>query len=251
MLLGTGCAAAGEVSQPDGGKKVERDWAVPGGLVEIYFEEEGYRVAVTMDDLANQTGAQYEYSCHYSAEKDALVSVASTRTDYTYAPDTGDKVFLAPAYEGLDEEQVTEFAIDSGFLIWKDGHDDAGAGLKFTDIGRFRGTWRNEAEQVEATFLWDGLDADTWWYTVHIQRGKSDANQFARYLMTGNYDPATNKLTAEGTVTVFTKNASGGYDTREDGEQYDAVFSMPGSGKLLYETANGIELEYDLMGDPT
>ena len=66
--------------------------------------------------------------------------------------------------------------------------------------------------------------------------------------MNGEYDPATGKLTAYGTCTVFTKNAEGGYDSEEDGESYEAFFSKMDDGRLLFETANGIELEYDIMG---
>ena len=66
--------------------------------------------------------------------------------------------------------------------------------------------------------------------------------------MNGAYDAANNKLAAEGTATQFIKNASGEYEASEDGETYDAFFSMMGDGRLLFETANGIELEYDIMG---
>ena len=66
--------------------------------------------------------------------------------------------------------------------------------------------------------------------------------------MNGTYDPQTGKLAATGTGTLFTKNAEGEYDSEEDGETYDAVFSMTKDGKVLFETDNGIELEYDIMG---
>ena len=66
--------------------------------------------------------------------------------------------------------------------------------------------------------------------------------------MNGTYDPATGKLSASGTCTLFTKNADGEYVSEEDGETYDAFFSKTKDGKVLYETANGIELEYDIMG---
>ena len=236
--------------QPEGGKKFESDWAIGGGLAEIYYEEEGYRVALTKEDLQNYTGARWEYSCFYKEETDSLISFSSNRTNFTIDPDTGDTIYGDIVYEGIDENgQETEFVIDAdGCLIWKDGHDDAGAGLKFVNIGRFEGVWRNEAEEVEAEFMWNGIDADTFFYTVYIQRGNEGAENYARYLMNGDYDPATGKLSASGTCTLFTKNASGEYDTQDDGETVDAFFSKLENGNLLYETANGIELEYDIMG---
>ncbi|MBR6165391.1 MAG: hypothetical protein IKQ45_05640 [Clostridia bacterium] len=237
------------VSLPEGGKKFERDWAIIGGLAEIYYEEEGYRVTLTVDNH-DGTGALWQYSCYYMENTDSLLSVSSSRTDFTINPDTGDTVYGDTVYEGIDEEgQNTEFTIDAdGCLIWKDGHDDAGAGLKFADIGRFEGVWRNEAEEVEAQFMWNGLSEDEMFYTVYITRGKTDGDHYTVFLMNGTFDPATGKLAAMGTCTLFTRNASGEYESSEDGETYDAFFSMMEDGRLLFETANGIELEYDLMG---
>lgn len=248
MLSLCAFAAADEYPQPEGGKKFESDWAIVGGLVEIYYEEEGYRVTLTL--VKDGKGSLWEYACFYKEETDCLLSVSSSRTDFTVDFDTGDVAYGDSAYEGIDEEgQETAFTIDAhGCLVWKDGHEDAGAGLEFVNIGRFDGVWRNEAEEVEAEFLWNGLDEDSFFYTVYIQRGVEGAEHYALYLLNGSYDPAAGKLSAEGTCTLFTKNASGEYDSQDDGETVDAFFSMLENGNLLYETANGIELEYDIMG---
>lgn len=237
------------VPQPEGGKKFESDWAIPGGLAEIYYEEEGYRVTLT---TVNKDGAGsiWEYACYYMEDTDCLLSVSSSRADFTIDLNTGVPTFKDDTYAGIDEEgKATAFTIDAhGCLIWKDGHEDAGAGLEFVNIGRFDGVWRNEAEEVEAEFLWNGITEDEMFYTVYITRGKTDGEHYTNFLMNGTFDPSTGKLTAEGSCTVFTKNASGEYESSEDGETYDAVFSMMEDGRLLYETANGIELEYDIMG---
>ena len=235
--------------QPEGGKKFESDWAIVGGLAEIIYEEEGYRVTLTINNQ-DGTGALWQYSCYYVEDTDSLLSVSSSRTNFTINPNNGETVYGDVAYEGIDEEGMeTTFSIDDhGCLIWKDGHDDAGAGLEFANIGRFDGVWRNEAEEVEAEFMWNGLTEDEMFYTVYITRGKTDGDQYTVFLMNGAYDAANNKLAAEGTATQFIKNASGEYEASEDGETYDAFFSMMGDGRLLFETANGIELEYDIMG---
>lgn len=247
MMLGVfACAAsADEVPQPDAGKKFESCWAVPGGLAEIFYEEEGYKIhlEITKDD---GTGSIWEYACYYVADKDCLSSVSSSRLDFKINPDTGDKELGDYAYEDLDVEKFTEFTINQdGFLIWKDGHDDAGAGLKFINIGIFEGVWKNEAAETEAEFKWNGATEDEMFYTVYILRGKTDGERYASFLMNGTYDPATGKLTADGTCTLFTKNASGEYESSDDGESYDAIFSKMEDGRVLFETDNGIELEYD------
>ena len=251
MMLGAlACVSSAEGASPaEGGDRFVNDWAIPGGLAQIRQEEEGYRIAVDIEK-EDGTGSTWEYSAFYHEDTDSLVSASSSRTDYTIEPDTGDKVYGEKVYEDFDNEtRYTELTIDKdGFLLWKDGYDDAGAGLKFANIGLFDGMWRNEAEETEAEFIWNGMTEDELFYTVYITRGKTDGDHYTLFLMNGTYDPQTGKLTANGTGTVFTKNAEGEYDSGEDGENYDAVFSMTKDGKVLFETENGIELEYDIMG---
>ena len=124
-----------EAAQPEAGKKFENDWAIPGGLVQIYYEEEGYRVIMEIDKEG--AGSLREYVCYYHEDTDNLVSVSSSRTDYSFDPETGEKIYGDNVYEGFDgENQATEFSIDAdGCLVWKDGREDAGAGLKFANIG--------------------------------------------------------------------------------------------------------------------
>jgi len=252
MMLGAiACAASADgVPQPEAGKKFESFWAIPGGLAEIYYEEEGYRIRLDIGKN-DGTGAIWEYACYYHEDTDNLVSVSSSRMDYTINPDTGDKVLGEYAYEGLDEkeDQGAEFTIGKdGFLIWKDKREDAGAGLKFANIGGFEGLWKNVKEETEVQFMWNGATEDEMFYTVYLTRGNTDGERYAQYLMNGTYDPATGKLSADGTCTLYTKNASGEYESSEDGETYDAFFSKTEDGKVLYETDNGIELEYDMLG---
>ena len=250
MICLAACAAADEVPQPEGGKKFETDWAVEGGIAEIFYEEEGYRVYMKIDRAEEATGSEYEYSCSYHEDTDSLVSISSIRSDYTINPDTGEEIYADTyAYEGIDEEgKGTEFIIDGdGFLNWKEGHNDAGAGLKFVNIGRFEGVWRNEEKETEAEFMFNGGYEGVFDYTVYITRGKEGADTYTVYLMNGFYDPASGKLTADGTATVYTKNADGEYDAADSDENTEAVFSMTENGTLMYET-EGIELVFDLLG---
>ena len=240
MVLGVcACAAtAEEIPQPEAGQKFEGSWAVPGGLAQIIYEEQGYKVSVEIIKPEAGGGTVWEYSCYCHEDTDSLVSVTSLRTDYTFNPDNGEKIYRENAYEGFDEEaQCTEFTIENGCLIWKDGRENAGAGLKFTDIGPFEGVWRNEAEETTADFLWNGLDdPERFEYTVYITCGKPGTEGYVSYVMTGTYDPAAGKLSASGTSSA------------DDGENYEAVFSLTKDGKLLYEADKGIELTYDIMG---
>ena len=240
MMLVLGAAAlADEVPQDEGGKKFEGWWALAGGLIEIDYEEEGYRVSVDLRSPEG-TGTLYEYSCYYSPERDRLESISATTRDYTYDAETGEVTDGEVVYGDIDaagEEAV--FAIkDNGALTWTDGRQDSGTGeLEFRYIGRFAGTWRSmegeEAAWVE--FTWEGLDEEQYCYSVYLHRG--DDETYAEFVMTGLYNEETGKL------ECFGKNVD-----ETDAETYEAFFSKTEDGKLLYEAGNGIVMEYDLLG---
>ena len=159
------------------------------------------------------------------------------------------RTFGENEYEGIDDgDTMSVFSLsEDGALRWEDGHENMGQDLQFTDIGRFEGVWRNEEEEIYAEFWWRGLfDEETYFYDVFISRG--GAEQYANFSMEGLYNPESGLLEASGTVTTMVRNAAGSYDITEDDEICEAFFRDLGDGKLLYETDNGIELEYDVLG---
>lgn len=236
--------------QPEGGKKFEGRWAIGGGLVEIDYEEEGYRVNIRIANNEDWSGTVWEYSCIYQQDTDKLVSVSSSKVRYTADPETLDPVYGENDYEGLDEEgQETAFAIaENGALIWTDGHENAGADLEFRSIGSFTGLWRSAEgeEPVWVEFTWNGLDQETYFYTVFLHRG--DEKVFTEYLMNGFYNEETKKVECSGTATSFIVNEQGERESTSGDEDAEAFFSMNEDGTLLYEAANGIVLEYDILG---
>ena len=240
-------AAADEYPQPEGGKKFETFWAMRGGLVTIDYEEEGYRVSVDLQNQEEGKGVLWQYNCYYSEEKDALESIAASKSPYTLDPVTLDKTLEEPEYESLADGQIAVFTIDeNGFLHWDDPFENSGANLQFQDIGAFEGEWKNDAEDVFVQFTWQGMDQENFFYHVFIHRG-GDA-QYAEFSMDGLYNPETGRLEASGTCTTMVRNAEGSYDMQEDGKTYEAFFTRPENGKLVFETDNGIELEYDILG---
>ena len=243
LMIVMTCAAAlaDEVPQPEGGKKFEGDWALTGGLVEIVYEEEGYRVAVDLCTIGEGTGTLWEYSCLYNEAEDALVSVSSTKRSYTYNLSTLERTDGEPVYYGAEEEAgketVFSFA-ENGSLKWTSAREpEAGADLEFRSIGRFNGSWYSAEgeEPVWVDFHWLGLESENFCYEVYLHRGDDDV--YTEFTMTGVYDEETGKLTCTGRSV-----------DEADTETYEAVFSMQEDGKMLYEAANGIVMEYDLLG---
>ena len=84
-------------------------------------------------------------------------------------------------------------------------------------------------------FIWKGLNEETYCYEVYLHRG--DDTTYTEFIMNGLYNEETGKLECVG------HSVDAG-----DTEIYDAIFSLTPEGKLLYEAANGIILEYDILG---
>ena len=232
-------AMADEVPQPEGGKKFESSWAITGMVVTVDYEEEGYRVFIDSYPEDGK-GVEWSYSCYYHEEDDTLVSISSSKQEYTLdADDPDERVYAEAAYEGLDAEGTESvFSIDEhGHLTWKDGHENSGADLEFTDIGRFNGDWKNDAEGVYATFTWNGHE-EAFYYDVFLQRNGEGEENVTVFQMTGVYNPETKKLECTGTVLSDSED-------QKDEETYDAFFSVMDNGGLLFESGNGIELERD------
>lgn len=247
MLTALACAAAqaDEIPQPEGGKKFETSWAIRGGLIDVHYEEEGYRVMVDLCNLQEGTGTIWEYNCYYVADTDTLTSISSLKRGYTVDTVTGNEIYAEPEYDGIDENGMeTTFAInDRGVLVWTDGHDKtAGADLEFSNIGQFTGMWRSAEgeEPVWVEFNWMGKDEEQFYYSVYLHRG--DEEVYQEYNLIGRYNAETGKLVC---IEMNEEDNEIGFDNPE---AYEAIFSRTEDGKVLYEAANGIVMEYDFLG---
>ena len=243
-------AHADEVPQPEAGKKFETNWAIFGMTVRIVYEEEGYRVGIRSWDPAELKGTEWEYSCYYVEEEDALVSVSSAKHSFTQDPETFEITDAPAEYDDLDDENTaTAFRItEEGLLRWEDGRGQDGADLEFADIGNFEGVWRSEDNYIWVEIEWNDAE-DDYGYFVFLHRGTDEV--YAEFTAKGLYNvPEAGKLVAETFVPVATNTLKdGAYETVYDEDTYELVFSGLEDGKLLFEAENGVELYYDLMGN--
>ena len=211
------CAApADEYPEPEGGKKFNTNWAIFGVTVRIDYEEEGYRICIKSTDPFEHNGVEWEYSCVYNEEQDALLSVSSFKYSFTQDPEASGLQYGPYEYEGLDDEgKTTVFTVrENGSLAWNDGHGTDGADLEFTDIGDFEGAWCSEDGNTWAEIEWDDSEeGDRYGYHVFLHDGGEES--FAEYNTHGLYDPKTCKLETAGSVIIYTQNAEGELDARE------------------------------------
>ena len=246
-------ATADEYPEPEGGKKFNTNWAIFGMTVNVNYEEEGYRVYIRATDPYELSGTEWEYSCAYNEEKDALVSISSSKNPFTTDPESCAVIRGDYEYQDLDlDDNETVFTIDeNGCLVWEDGRGNAGADLVFTDIGAFEGYWKSEDGSMYADISWSDSEIDDeYGYSVYLHDEGDES--YADYILHGLYDRETGKLVTTGMVTINRLNAQGGYDTEEVGEDpdepWEIIFSNLGGGKILLERDNGYELIYDIMG---
>lgn len=248
-------AAEESFPQPEGGKKFESFWAVPEMTVQIDYEEAGYRVQVDKTDTEHSTVDRWSYNCVYDEKADALVALTAEWVSFVVDASGAEISHGEPAYEyqfDIPEGKDITFSLnEEGKLIWKDGIDDFGKGLAFTNVGGFfAGEWiQAEGEEpVKASIAWNGLSENEMYYTIYVTRGSETADTYVLYVCNGFYDPATGKLgSAYATSTVFTKNAEGGYDATESAETTEIFFSFNEKGELIFEGANGIVMEQNFI----
>lgn len=256
MALALLCAAASadEVPQPEGGKKFESNWAIFNTTVRIVYEEEGYRVYIRMTDPTEHTGTEWEYACFYVEDRDALVSVSSSKNPFTENTATGEIVRGEYEYQELDDaDQCAVFTInEDGFLTWTTGRGDEGMDLVFSDIGKFEGAWRSEDKKTEALIEWTDTEEDEGFgYNVYLRDEGEES--YAEYSGHGLYDAKTGKMTAIADSLIISRlNAEGKYDMEDvpvnPDEPLELIFSDLGNGRILLEKENGIELVYDELG---
>ena len=247
------CAAADEYPEPEGGKKFNTNWAIFGMTVEIVYEEEGYRVYIRSTDPDEMKGTEWEYSCFYNEEKDALLSISASKNDYTEDPTTGNIERGDYYYQGMDDEgQTTVFTIDEeGFLNWADGRREDGMDLAFSDIGDFKGFWKSEDGKIFADILWSDSEMDDeYGYDVFLHDEGDES--YAEYHLHGLYNQENKKLELTGSVDIYRLNAEGTYDLEiieaDPENPLEIIFSNLGDGRILLERDNGYELVYDELG---
>ena len=108
-------------------ERFEGVWACDRATLEMYWEEEGFRVLIRWGSSAWEH-TEWEYSCYYHEENDTVVSMPfGIRTDFVY----GDNGELVSATEVYNDGEAT-FSLDAeGRLHWQDEKENAGEGMAF------------------------------------------------------------------------------------------------------------------------
>ena len=129
------CAAAEEESTvpvPEAAAVFEGQWVCDRANIEMIWEEEGFRVHITWGESVSE-GTEWEYSCTYNAETNALESVIANgiKTDCVYGDDGS-----VASFETVYEDGEATFTLDEEkHLIWHDAKEDAGKNLQFEFAG--------------------------------------------------------------------------------------------------------------------
>lgn len=240
-LLGS-CAALAESGKAPAQAAFESKWVNENGSVDIWYEEDGYRVTVTQD--TDEARTIWEYSCVDDPDNGTLVSVSGVKT-HAKLNELGEPADWESDYDVF--EPTATFSLDGlGRLTWADTMEDAGKGLAFEKIGHFEGNWI--CDRASITILWSDER-----YEVEIEWADS-AWVTHRWSLIGAYNAKDNTIEANGMETVWTYDDNGAFVSSEDvnPEGCSAVFSLNQDGKLVWQDdqvphAAGMAFEYNWL----
>ena len=116
--------------QPEASKAFDGIWQCDRATLEMYWEEEGFRVLISWGSSAWEH-TEWEYSGYYYEDSNTVITLPlGSRTDFVYG-DNGELVSATTVYEdgsavfGMTEE---------GMLTWTDEKENAGEGMLFEKI---------------------------------------------------------------------------------------------------------------------
>lgn len=118
------------VPMPAEAAAFEGVWQCDRASVEMYWEEEGFRVMITWGSSAWEQSV-WQYSCYYHEDTKTVVSMPfGMRTDYVY----GDDGEIVSATDAYNDGEATFLLDDEGYLIWQDEKENAGEGMRFEKL---------------------------------------------------------------------------------------------------------------------
>ena len=105
----------------------EGTWVCGRAAMEINREDDGYKVFISWGSSAAEH-SEWEYSCVYDAEKNALVSMPfGTRSDIVFNEEGG-----IASEKLIYEDGEATFTLDAdGHLLWQDEKENAGEDMHF------------------------------------------------------------------------------------------------------------------------
>ena len=198
LLFSCAALAESESTPADPASMVyESKWVNDQGDVDIWYEEEGFRVAVTQ--TAQGVRNVWEYSCLYDQAAGTLNAVSCLKT-HAVLDDMLEPGEAVTDYDVL--ENTATFAIDeNGRLTWADTKEDAGKGLAFDKIGHFEGAWLCDRAEIE--ILWD---VDRYVIQIHWAGSAFEAYDWN---YNGTYDAEKGTVEAVGMQSLTVYNEQG------------------------------------------
>ena len=163
-------------------------WVAEDGdwRIEVFDEDGGIKAGI-FHALGDNKEDVWEYALALNPEKTALTAVP---TGLHYQQDTVTLNWDKTYYEDGDAALTLT---EDGKLLWQDEKEDAGEGLAFQKIGNFfGGRWVKDDIDVKFYAWYDGQ------YDIRCYKYGPQDEILADAILKGDYDPATDTVTAEG-----------------------------------------------------
>lgn len=134
LMMALACTAAAAEEEyepmPAGAEVFEGNWRCDRAVIEMYWEEEGFKVTLRWGSSAFEE-TRWEYSCFYHEDDNTLVSMPfGMRTDLVY----DENGLVTSATEVYDDGEAVFSLDEDGFLIWLDEKENAGEGMRFEKV---------------------------------------------------------------------------------------------------------------------
>lgn len=236
LVLAIGCTALAEQEEKTyaelhpGVEKYDGYWISEDGstLAQILVRLDGVEMLIYRTP-GQKEFTSWEYLLTYDDAAKTLVSDNGAKWQNTL-PEGEAYPQSTPVYEG----GKAVFAIgEDGMLTWQEAEEDAGAGMKLRSVGPFEGDYQCDRAVIE--FRWNGDH-----YAVDISWADS-AFETTTWQYVGEYDPATQTVTAKGLRQKLAYLDNGEVDLNADREEKEvsAVFSFNGDGMLIWDSPDG------------
>lgn len=193
--------------------------------IDARHTDDGYEIVV-VEMTGEKTFNSWEYLLTYDEATKSLVADGNGMKSANVFDETG--TITDSKYE-YEDGSARFFINDKDQLCWSDEKESTFDAVTFNRIGTFPGVYTAGQAKLKVNWAGEGLI-----YDVSLDMPEN-ASQAWSWTLSGNYDPAGNRLVLNGFRLLYTYKTNGELDLDADQqeEEVNAVFAYDQEGYLV------------------